>query len=244
MTEEKALYAPTEPIMLGSMMVMNFKEVIADASEIAKELARIAEEQKLYSVIQGRKFMRVEGWTTLGAMLGILPREVSVVEKDGDFESTIELIRAIDGAVIGRGSAIVGQDETTWQKRPRYARRSMSLTRATGKAFRLGFSWIMTLAGFEPTPAEEMDGVFVEVEDTPPPPAVPAMPYEMAKTARNSKEVLYVDLDDETLSNMTIGIGKALNKKNLAQAKREEYQFKLGAIKAILQERDNEERAK
>ena len=43
-----------------------------------------------------------------------------------------------------------------WSTRPRYARRSMAQTRATGKACRLAFSWIMALAGYEPTPAEEM----------------------------------------------------------------------------------------
>jgi hypothetical protein len=47
-------------------------------------------------------------------------------------------------------------DERTWSQRDAYARRSMAITRATGKAFRLGFSWIMTLAGYEPTPWEEM----------------------------------------------------------------------------------------
>jgi hypothetical protein len=49
-------------------------------------------------------------------------------------------------------------DENLWAKRPTYARRSMAITRATGKAFRLGFSWVITLAGYNPTPAEEMPG--------------------------------------------------------------------------------------
>ena len=34
----------------------------------------------------------------------------------------------------------------------------MALTRATAKACRLAFSWILVLAKFEPTPAEEMSG--------------------------------------------------------------------------------------
>ena len=32
----------------------------------------------------------------------------------------------------------------------------MAVTRATGKAYRLGFSWIIKLAGYEATPAEEI----------------------------------------------------------------------------------------
>jgi hypothetical protein len=47
----------------------------------------------------------------------------------------------------------------TWGSRPKYARRSMAVTRATGKAFRISFSWIMSLAGYATTPAEEMDGI-------------------------------------------------------------------------------------
>ena len=42
----------------------------------------------------------------------------------------------------------------------------MAITRATGKAFRLSFSWIMKLAGFQPTPAEEMvDTINAEREE-------------------------------------------------------------------------------
>ncbi|GAG97072.1 unnamed protein product, partial [marine sediment metagenome] len=81
-----------------------------------------------------------------------------------------ELIRISDGAVIGKASALVGMDEKdskgklTWGGRNEYARKSMAITRATGKAYRLGFSWIMTLAGYEATPAEEIsEGSFREV---------------------------------------------------------------------------------
>jgi len=80
------------------------------------------------------------------------------------------LIRSSDGKLIGRASALCGMDEKdrygkpTWATRPEYARRSMAVTRATGKAFRLGFSWIMTLAGYAPTPAEEIGDDVIEGE--------------------------------------------------------------------------------
>lgn len=35
----------------------------------------------------------------------------------------------------------------------------MAITRATGKVCRNAFAWVMALAGYETTPAEEMDGV-------------------------------------------------------------------------------------
>ena len=140
-------------------------EMVERASKVATALSRVVNEQKLYTVIQGKKFVHVDGWETLGAMLGIVAREVprSVIEhENGDFEASVELIRVSDGAVIGFGSALCGCDEVdrsgkrTWGNRARYARRSMAVTRAAGKAFRLSLSWIMRLAGYEPTPAEEM----------------------------------------------------------------------------------------
>jgi hypothetical protein len=145
-------------IVLGSLSVSGPRDVVAQAVMVAEELARIIRDKKLSRTIQGREFVYVEGWTTLGAMLGVVPREVAVeVTPDGDYLATVELVRVIDSAVIGRGSALCGSDETTWANRTRYARRSMAITRATGKAYRLAFSWVMKLAGYEPTPAEMPD---------------------------------------------------------------------------------------
>src|SRR6185369_10855109 len=71
--------------------------------------------------------------------------------------ATVELIRLSDGMVIGRGSALCGsKGDRPWDSRPEPARRSMAVTRATSRAFRQQYSWIMALAGYEPTPADEM----------------------------------------------------------------------------------------
>lgn len=81
----------------------------------------------------------------------------------------------LDGACISRASAECGSDDekdrygkAIWANRPKYARRSMAQTRATGKACRLAFSWIMSLAGYEVTPAEEMTPI-IEAERQPEP---------------------------------------------------------------------------
>ena len=148
---------PAEEVKLGSLSVPGPEAVLEQASRIATALAKVINDRQLYSNIQGKKYVRVEGWNTLGALLGILPREVSATLLDDDsYQAVVELIRTSDGMVIGRGSAICSPDEHNWGDRDAYARRSMAITRATGKAFRLGFSWIMTLAGYEPTPWEEM----------------------------------------------------------------------------------------
>ena len=160
-----------EFVQLGTVRAAGPTGVIEQASSVARCLGNIVDERHLYTNISGKKFVRVEGWTTLGAMLGILPREVSVIKITPDnghgegYEAYVELIRVNDGRVIGGASAICTRDERNWKTRDDYAVRSMAITRATGKAFRLGFSWIMTLAGYEPTPAEEMDSSNVSAQE-------------------------------------------------------------------------------
>jgi len=59
-----------------------------------------------------------------------------------------------------------------------------------------------------------------------------------AEAVTNSDGVRYGDLDNETLSHMTIGIGKGLKKADLTPEQREEYQYELAAIKTILSSRN------
>lgn len=140
-----------------SFFAMAPKEQVKFASEIAEVLANIIDRQKLYSLIQGKKYVKVEGWQTLGTFLGIIPKERSVTRlSDGSYEAFVDLIKFADGKVVGGGSALCSIAEKRWSSADEYARRSMAITRATGKAFRSAFSWIITLAGYEATPEEEI----------------------------------------------------------------------------------------
>jgi hypothetical protein len=155
-------------VSLGTLQAVSPATLVSGAAEMAHELASVIDKQKLFTVIQGKKFVGVEGWTTLAVMLGCVAREVSTTEHDGVYVAVVELVRMNDGACVGRASAECGE-EKPWNTRPKYARRSMAQTRATGKACRLAFSWIMLLAGYEVTPAEEMTPMIeaVAVQETP-----------------------------------------------------------------------------
>lgn len=144
-------------VRLGSLSLRP-ADVIRKASEIASELSKIIIRRKLFTLIQGKKHVWVEGWTTLGAILGVMPvEEWARPTADGfGFEARVQLFRS-DGTVCGGASAQCTTEETKWQGRDSYAVRSMAITRATGKAFRLSFAWIMKLAGYEALPAEEAD---------------------------------------------------------------------------------------
>lgn len=248
-----------EIVRLGAIEATSPNDVVIRATGMAKTLADIITSRKLYTTINGKKYVQVEGWSTLGAMMGVLPREVEVYEREnGDFEATVELIRTSDCAVVGRASSIVSSDEKLWKGRERYARRSMAVTRATGKAYRLGFSWIMSLAGYEPTPAEEMPveevrpvkratlpqpeqsdpvtDLLVEKFATDKDP----MTIERAMKITNSEGVMYGDIPNDKLQAMVLGINKGL-RNGIDDAKRAEYLEKKEAIGVILKARANKE---
>jgi hypothetical protein len=134
-------------------------DVIERSSEVAKALASLIEDRKLYAVISGRKHVLVEGWTMLGSMLGVFPvmescHPVQLGEIHG-FEAVVSA-QTRSGEVIGRASALCMRSERTWAKRDDYALQSMAQTRATSKALRLPLGFVMQIAGYDATPAEEI----------------------------------------------------------------------------------------
>lgn len=172
--EGEIVPAPQTGLSLGSLPVADPTEIVLRATAVAKVLTKVIKDQHLSRNIQGREYVYVTGWSTLGAMLGIMARETpngTYAREDGSYVGSVDLIRVSDGMVIGGGTAVVGMDEKdrdgklTWGARPEYARRSMAVTRAAGKAYRLTLAWIMALAGFEGTPAEEMDGLNLQDDD-------------------------------------------------------------------------------
>ncbi len=134
--------------------------VVEKATRVAEALSDIVKKQKLTTSIQGRDHVRVEGWTLLGSMLGVFPVVVWTREigDNAGWEARVEA-RTRDGAVVGAAEAECLRSEKTWARRDSYALRSMAQTRATSKALRGPLGFVMTLAGFEATPQEEMPSV-------------------------------------------------------------------------------------
>jgi len=70
------------------------------------------------------------------------------------WESRVEVYR--DGVRISAGESMCSRTEETWRERPDYSLRGMAQTRATARAIAGAARWIVTLAGYSATPAEEM----------------------------------------------------------------------------------------
>ncbi len=150
-------------------------EVVERASKVARTLAEVVRSQKLIVRIGQSDHVRVEGWTFLGSLLGVFPvvewtRPVLEGEQNVGWEARVEA-RTKSGEVVGAAEAECLRHERTWKGRDDYALRSMAQTRAVSKALRLPLGFVMQLAGFNPTPAEEMaviSGEVVEDREFPP----------------------------------------------------------------------------
>jgi hypothetical protein len=131
------------------------------AMKVAEVLQRFVKERNLTVNIKGKNYPLVESWLFAGSQLGLYPVMIEVInmstETEIKYQSSVEVRRMSDGVVMSRGIAICSNKESSKRLFDEYAICSMAQTRAEGKAFRMLLSWIMKAAGFEATPAEEMD---------------------------------------------------------------------------------------
>jgi len=108
--------------------------------------------------IRGKQYPKIEWWTSVSASLGLFPRVLysKRLDRDGEiaYEAKVEVHR--NGQIIASGEAMCSNREDRWRNADEYAIKSMSITRASGKAYRIPLSFLAVMAGLEVTPAEEM----------------------------------------------------------------------------------------
>jgi len=136
-------------------------EAIEKAKEVALVVADIIKQRKLWVSIKGKVHVFCEGWTTMGALLGIFARitevedlsepEISLIRKKAKCEA-----RDLNNRLYSSAYAECDNEEANWKSDKNQAISSMAQTRAIGKCLKIPLGWIMQLAGYEPTPAEEM----------------------------------------------------------------------------------------
>ena len=129
--------------------------------KLSTELSQLIKEKGLSSNIQGKQFVNVEGWQFAGASLGLMPIITSTQDLSNEtaikYMATCEVRNITTGQLVATGIALCSNAEKTKRFFDEYAILSMAQTRAIGKAYRNLLAWLMKAAGFEATPAEEMD---------------------------------------------------------------------------------------
>ena len=129
--------------------------------DLAKDLAKFIKDNKLTTNVQGKEFVNVEGWQYAGSRLGIVPIVEHVINvgspEEMKYQAKVTLFDLRHGTTVGAGFAVCSNKESGKKFYQEFAIMSMAQTRAIGKAYRNCLAWIIRAAGYEPTPAEEMD---------------------------------------------------------------------------------------
>ena len=134
------------------------KKALSQMQELVQVMSSKCQGKEFIAIINGKQYPKVEWWTTVAATLGLFPVVVYSrrLDREGElaYEARVE-VRYGD-RVVGAGEAMCSNKETRWSSADEYAIRSMSITRATGKCYRLPLSFLAVMAGLNPTPAEEI----------------------------------------------------------------------------------------
>ena len=114
------------------------------------------------------EYVLVEGWEVLGTMLGSVP-VTEIVEPICNDKGKVRGYKAraylYRNPVMEHGEIVSGTLIATTEasatvegfQKDTAGMMSMAQTRALGKCYRMALSWIMKMAGYEGTPAEEMN---------------------------------------------------------------------------------------
>jgi hypothetical protein len=150
------------PLEAGALAMARAPElVLEEAARAAQALRQVIEQKPRKVVLNGKTYLQFEDWQTLGRFYGVtaVGRSTSPVNygKVQGFESHAEALLVSSNQVISRAEAMCLDDEANWSGKPLYQLRSMAQTRACAKALRNVLAWVVVLAGYAPTPAEEMD---------------------------------------------------------------------------------------
>ena len=171
--------------------------------DLAKDLAKFIKDNKLSTTVQGKEFVNVEGWQYAGSRLGIVPIVEHVINVGNTdelkYQAKVTLFDIRHGVTVGAGFAVCSNKESGKKFYQEFAIMSMAQTRAIGKAYRNCLAWIIRAAGYEPTPAEEMDydtnkGAVAAPAPTQPVPAMQVVPSAapgVAAEAPAAAPVLY-----------------------------------------------------
>ena len=156
--------------------------ILENARTAAKALVSVVSQKKNPVIMNGEQYLEYEDWQTCGQFYGYTVRtgEAVMVEIDGvkGAKAQADLIDIKTGMYLGGAEAYCMRDEERWNTRPKYEWQgegenrkrvkvgdevvpwfqlaSMAQTRAGAKAFRNRLAWVVVLAGYRPTPAEEM----------------------------------------------------------------------------------------
>lgn len=152
--------------------------ILQEARRAAQALGDVIGKKSKPVMFNGEQYLEFEDWQTVGQFYGYTVRthDAEPVEIEGvkGAKAKADLLDR-HGCIVGGAESYCMRDEKNWSTRPTYEwikgiktktgdipvpffqLASMAQTRSGAKALRNRLSWVVVLAGYKPTPAEEID---------------------------------------------------------------------------------------
>lgn len=152
--------------------------VLAEAQQAAQALQKRMAGKKNKVMFNGEQYIENDDWQMMAHFFGYAPKIISTeFVQYGDvqgFKAIAELINERSGLTVGRGEALCLDEEDNWGDRTKYEYQnnkkvavgtvpvplfqlmSMAETRACNKAMSNKLKWVVSIAGYATTPAEDM----------------------------------------------------------------------------------------
>jgi len=158
--EEKFAIEQAEEVPEDLRVAKPPEQVLYEAQRAASALQRVVAGKKKPVIFKGEQYLEFEDWQTVGKFYGLCARtfEATPVEIFGvkGAKARAEVVDLRTGQVVGGAEAYCMRDEENWAAKPWFQLASMAQTRAGAKALRNVLAWVVVLAGYGPTPAEEL----------------------------------------------------------------------------------------
>lgn len=137
-------------------------EIMLDARDAALALEKLIASNKRKPVeFNGKRHLEFAHWQTVARFFhtSASTDEAQFVEVGGvkGFKARATVMDEKTGIVVGGAEAYCMMDEPNWKNKPLFQLASMAQTRAACKALSNKYRYVAILAGYEPTPSEEMN---------------------------------------------------------------------------------------
>lgn len=143
-------------------LVQNPAQVMVQAREAAKVLQDVISRKPKPVIVNGEQYLEFEDWQTVLHFYGLSVKtgDAQPVEVWGvkGFKAHADVIENRTGLIVGGAESYCMTDEDNWKDKPMFQVASMAQTRAGSKASSNVARWVVVLAGYRGTPAEEMTG--------------------------------------------------------------------------------------
>jgi hypothetical protein len=127
--------------------------------KVSKMLRTIMEKKEKKIFFNGKEYAEFSDLQVISDFFGLSVRthDAQPVEIHGvkGFKAHADLVNA-NGIVVGGAEAYCMADEPNWSRKPLFQLASMAQTRAASKSISNRYRWVVAMAGYGTTPAEEM----------------------------------------------------------------------------------------